>query len=64
MALTSRGGKNTCIHGYLQVKSVTGMGRVAKRVSIDIINGNLTTQHYMDINTYLIVLIPKGTHTR
>jgi len=60
----SKGGKNTYVHIYPRVKSVTGTGRVAKRVSTDIINGYLTTHYYMDTNTDLIVSIPTGTHTR
>jgi hypothetical protein len=58
------GGKNTHTHGYPWVKSVTGMERVAKRVSTGIINGYLTTRYYMDTDTDLIVSIPTGTHTQ
>jgi len=44
----ARGGKNTHTHEYPWVKTVTGMERVAKRVSTGIINGYLTTHYYMD----------------
>jgi hypothetical protein len=49
------------VHGYPWVKSVTGMGQVAKRVSTGIINRYLTTHYYMDTDTDLIVPIPMGT---
>lgn len=55
--MTDRDGKNTHAHGYPWIKSVTDTGRVAKRVSTCIINGNLTTHYYMDTETYLIVPI-------
>jgi len=54
----SRGGKNTHAHGYSWVKSITGTRRVAKRVSMGIINGYLTTHYYMGTDTDLIVSIP------
>jgi len=57
--VTPRGGKNIHTHGYPWVKSVTGMERVARRVSTGIINGYLTTHYYMDINTDLIVPYPR-----
>jgi len=53
----SRGGKNIHAHGYPWVKSVTGTGRVAKRVSTSIINGYLITHYYMVTDTDLIVPI-------
>ena len=53
-----RGGKNTHAHGHPWVKSVTGTGRVAKRVSTCIRNGYFTTHYYMDMDTDLIVPIP------
>jgi hypothetical protein len=59
-----RGGKNTNSHGYPWIKSVTGTGRVAKRVSMGIINGYLTTHYYIDRDTDLLVPIPTGTHIR
>jgi len=59
-----RGGKNTHAHGYPWVKSITGTGRVVKRVSTDIINGYLTTPYYVDTDKDLIVHILTGNHTR
>jgi len=56
--ISFRGGKNTHIHGYSWVKSVTGTGRVTKWVSTGIINGYLTTHYYID--TDLIVSIPEN----
>jgi hypothetical protein len=49
-----RGGKNTHVHGYPWVKSVTDTEWVAKRVSMDIIDGYLITHYYMDTDTDLI----------
>ena len=59
-----RGGKNTHVHVYSWIKSVTGTGRIVRRVSTGIINKYLTAHYYMDTNTYLIVSIPTRTHTR
>jgi len=39
------------VHGYPWVKSVTGTGRVAKRVSTSIVNEYLTTHYYMSTDT-------------
>ena len=41
-----------------------GTGRIVKWASTYIINRFLTTHYYMDTDTYLIVLILTGTHTR
>ena len=58
------GGKNTHAHGYLWIKSVTGTGRVTKRVSTGIMNEYLTTHYYMDTDTDLIVPILTYTDLR
>jgi len=64
LCLQLRGGKNIHADGYPRVKSVTGTGRVAKRVSTGIINEYLTTHYYMDTDMNLIVPILTGTHTQ
>jgi len=57
-SVLSTGGKNTHAHRYLWVKSITGTGRIANRVSTGIINGYLTINYYIGTNTDLIVSIP------
>ena len=39
-------------------KSVTGMGRVAKRLSMSIINGYLIIHYFMNMNIDLMIPVP------
>jgi len=61
--LTSRGGKKIRACRYPWIKSVMGMGRVARWVSMDIINWYLTTRYFMEADTDLMIPVPAGIRT-
>ena len=58
-----RDGKKEHAHGYPQIKSITDMEHVVKRVSVNIIYNYLTTCYFINMNTNLMISMHTAIRT-